>query len=161
MTVETTGTTGTPTRVAFSGYELDVIRALSTIAFLMAGQIAAEDVVVIATSPRAIGSIGLAASATRIGANVRTLGAQEPATMLEVLSDPPAATPGHVSRPKRAQREPVLSRNAVEAGAESEMGPGDLGLRRILTGGEPRHHWVERPTPGPVRRRRDRRRHTR
>jgi phenylacetate-coenzyme A ligase PaaK-like adenylate-forming protein len=135
LTIETTGTTGEPTRVAFSAYELQVMRALGTIGFTLGRLIDDEDVLVIATSPRAVGSLNIATSAARIGAHVRPLGAQEPAQMLTALSAR-CRVPGHVDRPSLMSANPSYLGLLVEAATAAGVGPDDFALRRIFTGGE-------------------------
>jgi phenylacetate-coenzyme A ligase PaaK-like adenylate-forming protein len=135
LTVETTGTAGVPTRVAFSEYELEVMRALGTIGFMLGRLITSEDVLVIATSPRALGSLNIATSATRIGAHVRLLGAQDPSAMLTALSTR-RRMPGHVDRPSLLSANPSYLGMLVEAAPNAGLGPDDFGLRRIFTGGE-------------------------
>jgi phenylacetate-coenzyme A ligase PaaK-like adenylate-forming protein len=64
-----TGTTGWPTSVNFSAYELRVIVALSALAMLFDSALGEEDVVQMNTSSRAtLGNIGLAGACARIGA---------------------------------------------------------------------------------------------
>lgn len=135
LTVETTGTTGHPTRVAFSEYELHVMRALGTIGFMLGRLIAEEDVLVIATSPRALGSLNIATAAARIGAHTRPLGAQDPFVMLAALSSR-RRMPGHVARPSLLNANPSYLGLLIEAATSAGLGPDDFALRRIFTGGE-------------------------
>jgi phenylacetate-coenzyme A ligase PaaK-like adenylate-forming protein len=135
LTVETTGTTGGPTGVAFSDYELRVMQALGTIGFMLGRLIASEDVLVVATSPRALGSLSIATSARRIGAHVRLLGAQHPVVILTALSTR-RRMPGHTDRPSLLSANPSYLGMLVEAAARTDLGPADFALRQIFTGGE-------------------------
>jgi phenylacetate-CoA ligase len=135
LTVETTGTTGVPTRVAFSEYELAVMRGLGTIAFMLGGLIDRDDVLVNAASPRAIGSYCITAAATRLGAHVRSVGVPSPRAMLSALSTR-RRVPGHADRPTLLNANPSYLGMLAEEGAVPGMGPGAFGLRRIFTGGE-------------------------
>jgi phenylacetate-coenzyme A ligase PaaK-like adenylate-forming protein len=135
LTVETTGTTGPPTRVAFSYYELAVMRSLGAIGAIVGGLIADDDVLLIATCLRAIGSLNIAASAARIGAHVRPLGTQDPQAMLAALSTR-RRVPQHAERPTLLSANPSYLGMLAEAGIAAGLGPGDFGLRRVFTGGE-------------------------
>ncbi len=84
----TTGTTGRPTAVYYSEYELKTLVALSAMAFLISGEIGPEDVVHIGTSSRAVlGNLGLAGACARIGALAYMAGVIDPAQALLMLAE--------------------------------------------------------------------------
>jgi acyl-CoA synthetase (AMP-forming)/AMP-acid ligase II len=97
--------------------------------------ITSEDVLVIATSPRALGSLNIATSAVRIGAHVRLLGAQDPIVMLTALSTR-RRVPGHVDRPSLLSANPSYLAALVEAATTTGLTEDDFALRQIFTGGE-------------------------
>jgi phenylacetate-coenzyme A ligase PaaK-like adenylate-forming protein len=111
------------------------MRALGTIGCTLGRLIADDDVLVIATSPRALGSLNIATSAARIGAHVRPLGAQDPDLMLTALAAR-CHVPGHVDRPSLISANPSYLGLLVEAATAAGLGPDDFALRRIFTGGE-------------------------
>ncbi len=132
----TTGTTGRPTSICFSEYELRTAVALSAMAFSLSGEIGPEDVVQISTSSRAVlGNLGLAGACARIGALTYMAGVIEPAQALTMLTEE-----RHIEgkKPKAS----VLSTYSsylgelIEAGLRLGYGPSDFGLERIFVGGE-------------------------
>ncbi|MFQ6030355.1 MAG: phenylacetate--CoA ligase family protein [Dehalococcoidia bacterium] len=132
----TTGTTGRPTSIYFSEYELKTAVALSAMAFLFSGQIGAKDIVQISSSSRAtLGNIGLAGGCARIGAMVYLAGLVEPAQALALLAE-------EHRLPDKKPRASVLSTYPSYLGALVESGlrlgyqPADFGLEHIFIGGE-------------------------
>src|SRR5262249_26737427 len=99
----TTGTTGWPTSVYFSAYELRVIVALSALGMLFDRQLSEEDVVQMNTSSRAtLGNIGLAGACAHVGAVAYLTGVVDPAHTLALLSE-------RHRLPGKKQRASVLS----------------------------------------------------
>jgi len=132
----TTGTTGRPTSVHFSAYELQSMVALSAIAFLLQRRLDADDVVQISTSSRgSIGNIGLAGSCARIGATVSLAGVVEPEQTLALLGERRAIA-GKKPRVSALSIYPSYLGELVERGLALGYRPADFGLERILIGGE-------------------------
>jgi phenylacetate-CoA ligase len=132
----TTGTTGWPTSVYFSAYELRVIVALSAMAFLIQRDIVEEDIVQISTSSRAtLGNIGLAGACARIGAVSYLAGVVDPAHTLALLAEQ-HHLPGKKERASVMSLYPSYLGEVVEAGLRLGYQPADFGLERILVGGE-------------------------
>jgi phenylacetate-CoA ligase len=135
LAAETTGTTGRPTRIYFSAYDLAVLRALGTIGLAGGGLITERDVLFIATSPRAIGNLNIGPAAARIGATVHLTGMPEPCAMLAMLTAP-HGLPGKHPRPSVLSAYPSYLGALTEAARASGHRPDDFGLLRIFTGGE-------------------------
>ena len=132
----TTGTTGRPTSVYFSTYELQMMVALSAIAFLMSRQIGPEDIVQISTSARAVlGNLGIAGACARIGALAYLAGVIEAEQGLALLSEERRLA-GRKPRTSVLSAYPSYLGQLVECGLRAGYRPGDFGLERIFTGGE-------------------------
>jgi phenylacetate-CoA ligase len=132
----TTGTTGWPTSVSFSAYELRVIVALSTIGFLIGRHIVEEDIVQLSTSSRAtLGSIGLAGACARIGALAYLAGVVDPAHTLALLAER-HRLPGKKDRASAVSLYPSYLGEVVETGLRLGYRAADFGLEKILVGGE-------------------------
>ncbi|MFB4268021.1 phenylacetate--CoA ligase family protein [Nonomuraea sp. GTA35] len=131
----TTGTTGTPTLVWFSAYEIELMSSLSALALMMAGNLRSDDVWANAISSRSIAQILTERAVTRTGAAFAHLGAIDPAATLDRL-----ATPLHVPG-KRAQITHLnLTASYLAALVqEADRGgwkAGDFALTTIWSGGE-------------------------
>jgi phenylacetate-CoA ligase len=132
----TTGTTGQPTRIAFSRDELHAYIALGAIDHLLRGTVEPEDVVLISSSARAtLGNTCFAGACARIGAEV-TLGGQiDPAQTLALLAEPRRLV-GKKSRVSVISLYPSYLGTLVTTGLAQGYRPADFGLERILLGGE-------------------------
>jgi phenylacetate-coenzyme A ligase PaaK-like adenylate-forming protein len=132
----TTGTTGWPTSVHFSAYELRVIVALSALGMLFDRQLGEEDIVQINTSSRAtLGNIGLAGACTQIGALFYLTGVVDPAHTLALLAER-HHSPGKKERASAVSLYPSYLGEIVESGLASGYQPSDFGLERVFVGGE-------------------------
>jgi phenylacetate-coenzyme A ligase PaaK-like adenylate-forming protein len=132
----TTGTTGWPTSVYFSAYELRVIVALSALGMVFDRQLGEEDVVQMNTSSRAtLGNIGLAGACAHVGAVAYLTGVVEPAHALALLAQR-HRVPGKKERASIVSLYPSYLGEIVHAGLELGYGPGDFGLERVFVGGE-------------------------
>ena len=132
----TTGTTGWPTSISFSAYELKVIVALSAIAFLLDRYLCEEDIVQLNTSSRAtLGNIGLAGACAQIGALAYLTGVVDPAHTLALLNER-HRLPGKKERASIVSVYPSYLGELVETGSRLGYRPADFGLERILVGGE-------------------------
>lgn len=132
----TTGTTGWPTSVSFSSYEVQVYFALTAIASLMNGDLTPEDIVQISTSSRGtLGNICLAGACAHIGAQVYLAGVIEPSTALALLAEK-RHTAGKKSRTSVLYTYPSYLGELIEYGPAHGYRPVDFGLERIFVGGE-------------------------
>jgi phenylacetate-coenzyme A ligase PaaK-like adenylate-forming protein len=132
----TTGTTGIPTSIWFSRYELDLAAGLAAVSFLLTGQVGPDDVVQICISSRALLGVGNTAAAARlVGAATVLIGMIDPA---EALSR--AAHPVHLPGKKRQvsvlTTHPSYLAALVAEAQRSGYRPEDFGLERIISGGE-------------------------
>jgi phenylacetate-coenzyme A ligase PaaK-like adenylate-forming protein len=132
----TSGTTGRPTSVAFSEYELRTMVALSALGFLRTGQLAPDDVVQISTSARAVlGNLGLAGACARIGAGVTLVGVVEPELTLALLRQE-QRLPGKKPRVSCLSIYPSYLGELIDHGLANGYRPSSFGLERIFTEGE-------------------------
>ena len=132
----TTGTTGWPTSVAFSSYELQVCFALTTISSLMNGDLTSEDIVQMNVSSRGtLGNVCLAGACAHLGAQVYLAGVIEPAAALALLAEQ-RHVPGKKSRTSVLYTYPSYLGELVECGLAHGYRPTDFGLERIFVGGE-------------------------
>jgi phenylacetate-coenzyme A ligase PaaK-like adenylate-forming protein len=132
----TTGTTGRPTCVCFSAYELRIFSALMALSSLFTHDIEAEDIVQISTSARGtLGNICLAGACISLGAMVYLAGVVEPAHALALLSEP-RHLPGKKPRTSHLYTYPSYLGTLVECGLHLGYRPTDFGLERISLGGE-------------------------
>lgn len=132
----TTGTTGKPTSVSFSAYEMRTYIALNAIALLFAGHIDESDIVQISTSSRAtLGNACMAGACARVGALVYPIGLIEPAHTLAFLTER-RHTPGKKSRVSYMNTYASYLGELVEEGLKRGYRSPDFGLERIGVGGE-------------------------
>jgi phenylacetate-coenzyme A ligase PaaK-like adenylate-forming protein len=131
----TTGTTGRPTRVAFSAGEVAQLAALSALGLLSSGQLGPDDVVYLGIGGRGMGVLTLLNACARIGAQAVTGGTLEPSVTLARLAEP-ARLPGKKERASVLHAHPSHLGELLEAGVRLGYRPSAFGLERIFTGGE-------------------------
>lgn len=132
----TTGTTGPPTGVCFSAYELRAMVALAAIGHLFERSLAPDDVVQVNTSGRGLlGNLALAGACARIGALVQMPGLIEPRDALSLLAERRSVA-GKKPRVSVLCTYPSYLGELVTRGEQLGYRPADFGLERILTGGE-------------------------
>ena len=132
----TTGTTGWPTSVSFSEYELRIYFALTAISSLFSHDITPDDIVQISTSARGtLGNVCLAGACAHIGAVVYLAGLVEPAHTLALLAEK-RHLPGKKSRTSILYTYPSYLGELIECGLSLGYRPADFGLERIIVGGE-------------------------
>ena len=132
----TTGTTGKPTSVYFTGREIQATGLLTAITFLQSGQITPEDIVQISTSSRAtLGNTCFSQACQRIGAVWYQTGLVDPAHALMLLSEE-HHLPGKKSRASFLNTYASYLGELVEYGLSNGYSPADFGLERISVGGE-------------------------
>lgn len=132
----TTGTTGWPSSVAFSTYELRVSAALTAIAALFSGDLTSEDIIQMSTSSRGtLGNICLAGAGAHVGALVYLAGVTEPAHALALLAEQHHLV-GKKPRASVLYTYPSYLGALIECGLALGYRPADFGLERIFVGGE-------------------------
>jgi len=132
----THGTTGEPTRIAFSAAELRQMAGIAGLGMVLQGQIGQEDVIQINTATGALlGNWNLAGGATQIGALIQPVGLIDPERTLALLARPLAIS-GKKAKVSVLSTYPSYLGALVESGLAAGYGPHDFGLERILTGGE-------------------------
>jgi phenylacetate-CoA ligase len=132
----TTGTTGKPTSIAFSSYEMRVYFALEAIGNLFSGELAPDDIVQISTSARgALGNVCLAGACAHIGAMAYLAGVVEPAQALALLTERHHIA-GKKERTSILYTYPSYLGELVGCGLRMGYRPTDFGLERIYVGGE-------------------------
>ncbi len=132
----TTGTTGWPTSVAFSAYELRVYFALAAITALFRGELEAEDIVQISTSSRGtLGNVCLAGACAHLGAMIYLAGVMEPTLALALLAQNHHVV-GKKPRTSVLYTYPSYLGELIECGLSLGYRPADFGLERIFVGGE-------------------------
>jgi len=128
LATRTTGTTGRPTEVWLSRYEMELWPALGALAGVLRGELLPGDVMQVNLSSRSTGAMHLAAASCRLaGAGCRPLGIVPPDTALESLAD--GGTTILVTCPSYLAE-------LVTAARSRGMGAGDFQLRRLQVGGE-------------------------
>lgn len=132
----TTGTTGAPTTVYFSAYELQTYFRLAAMTFLVSGHIDASDVVQISTSSRAtLGNTCFAGACGRIGAVIFLAGLIEPDDALALLARE-QRVPGKKPKVSCLNTYPSYLGALIERGLQLGYRAADFGLERIVVGGE-------------------------
>lgn len=132
----THGTTGEPTRIAFSAAELRLMAGIAGLGMALQGQIGPEDVVQINTASGALlGNWNLVGGATQIGALIQPVGLVAPERALALLARP-LAIPGKKGKVSVLSTYPSYLGALVESGLAAGYGPVDFGLEQLFTGGE-------------------------
>jgi phenylacetate-CoA ligase len=132
----TTGTTGKPTSVCFSAYEMQTYIGLASIGLLLSNSIAPSDIVQINTSSRAtLGNACFAGACTKIGAMVRPVGLIEAPRTLVLLTEK-QRIPAKKPQVSYLNTYPSYLGELVENGLRLGYVPSDFGLERIGVGGE-------------------------
>ncbi|MFI6787236.1 phenylacetate--CoA ligase family protein [Nonomuraea sp. NPDC050383] len=131
----TTGTTGSPTLVWFSAYEIELMSSISALGLMLAGGLRSDHLWANAISSRSIAQILVERAVPMTGAGFVHLGMVDPRATLDRL-----ATPLHV--PGKQPLITHLNLTASYLGAlvqEAERGgwsPRDFGLAEVYSGGE-------------------------
>jgi phenylacetate-coenzyme A ligase PaaK-like adenylate-forming protein len=132
----TTGTTGEPTGMLFTAHEMALFSALGALTYLLQRQITAADIVQVSTSSRALlGNNSFMGACQRVGALVYQTGIVEPSQALRLLAHKHSLA-GKKPRPSVLLTYPSYLGRLVEVGAQLGMTPADLGVERIILGGE-------------------------
>jgi phenylacetate-CoA ligase len=132
----TTGTTGRPTSIYFSAYEMRTYSALAAISNLSTNRIDESDIVQLSTSSRAtLGNTCFGGACARIGALVHLAGLVEPMRTLGLLAEE-HRIPGKKPRVSYMTTYASYLGELVECGLQQRYGPSDFGLEGISVGGE-------------------------
>jgi phenylacetate-coenzyme A ligase PaaK-like adenylate-forming protein len=132
----TTGTTGRPTSVYFSEYEIRTIASLSALGILLQDQIGPEDIVQICSSSRGtLGTLSQAAGCGAAGALVYVVAVGGPEDTLALLTRQ-HDVPGKKPRTSVLFTYPSHLGEVVEYGLAHGYGPERFGLERAMVGGE-------------------------
>jgi phenylacetate-CoA ligase len=132
----TTGTTGVPTAVWFSGYELRLAAALNALSLMLSAGIGPEDVVQMCISSRALLGIDMTMQACRmIGAGAFLTGLVDPAETLSRLATP-VHLPGKKPRTSVMSVTPSYLAALAQTAERDGYRPADFGLDRIISAGE-------------------------
>ena len=132
----TTGTTGKPTSIYFSAYEMRTYIALAAIGNLSTNRIDESDIVQLSTSSRAtLGNTCFAGACARIGALVHLTGLLEPVRTLALLAEE-HRIPGKKLKVSYITTYASYLGELVECGLQHGYGPDDFGLERVAVGGE-------------------------
>ena len=136
MRITTTGTTGWPTSVYFSEYELHVIGVFAALTFMTQRYVKPDDIVQIAITTRAtLGVLAVTRGCAAIGAAVHIAGMVGPDYTLNLLTEQ-HRLPGKKAKVSVLSTYPTYFGQLIERGLELGYEPSDFGLERVLTGGE-------------------------
>lgn len=131
----TTGTTGTPRRVWFSEYEIDLAAAVGALNAALAGTLGPDSAVQINISSRAIVPLMTAIrSCVLLGATVAPLGIVDPEVALGNLCGDTAA--GGSRRPTLWMTYPSYLGEVITIAEQRDLTPDDFALDTIICGGE-------------------------
>ncbi len=132
----TTGTTGRPTSIYFSEYEMRLYAALQAIYLLINDEVRNDDLIQISTAGRGLlGNLTLIAACAHLGATVFQTGIVEPGLALAQLAEK-QHIPGKRERVTTLITYPSYLGALTETGQAQGYGPADFGLREISVGGE-------------------------
>lgn len=132
----TTGSTGWPTSVHFSDYEIRLIIALSAIALLQNGNVSEQDIVQISYTTRATHiNLGTGGAFARLGAMVYQTGQVPPSICLQLLSEN-KHLPNKKAKTSILLTYPSYLGTLIETGIELGYKPDDFELELIVMGGE-------------------------
>ena len=131
ITTRTTGTTGKPTEVWLSRYEIELWPALATLSGLLRNEISPTDCMQINISSRATAAVQQNITVCRLAhARARMLGVIPPEESLDSLLS------GGDEAPTLLSTYPSYMARLVKAARARGLGPGHFRLRRIDCGGE-------------------------
>ncbi|MFC5187501.1 phenylacetate--CoA ligase family protein [Actinomadura harenae] len=131
LSTQTTGTTGTPTRVWLSRYEIELWPALIALSMLLRGEVRPGDCMQINLSSRATAAVQEDVELLRLAnASARLVGQVPPDESLDQLLDRTGAVPTLLSG------YPSYIGQLVTAARRRGLGPDDFRLRSLFVGGE-------------------------
>lgn len=128
LATRTTGTTGRPTEVWLSRYEMELWPAFGALASVLRGELLPGDVMQVNLSSRSTVAMHLSAASCRLaGAACRPLGIVPPEAALDSLAEGDATILLTV---------PSYLAELVTTARRAGLGAGDFRLRRLVVGGE-------------------------
>ncbi|HEX6527105.1 MAG TPA: AMP-binding protein [Streptosporangiaceae bacterium] len=128
LATRTTGTTGRPTEVWLSRYEMELWPALGALAAVLRGDLRPGDVMQVNLSSRSTVAVHLAAASCRLaGAGCRPLGVVPPEAALDGMVEGGATI---------LLTSPSYLAELVTAARRAGLRAGDFRLRRLVVGGE-------------------------
>jgi phenylacetate-CoA ligase len=128
LATRTTGTTGRPTEIWLSRYEMDLWSALGALGALIHDELRPTDITQVNMSSRAIAATHLSASICRLTqSGCRLLGIMAPDEAIDNLAEGGATI---------LSTYPSYLAELVTAARRRGMGPDDFKLRRVTVGGE-------------------------
>lgn len=131
IVTRTTGTTGRPTEIWLSRYEIDLWPALSALSGLLRDEIRPTDCIQINISSRATAAVQLNTKVAQlVGARTHMLGIIPPEESLENLLASGDDAPTHLNT------YPSYLAQLVRLARSRNLGPRDFRLTRIICGGE-------------------------
>ncbi|MEV5574296.1 AMP-binding protein [Spirillospora sp. NPDC052269] len=131
ISTQTTGTTGTPTRVWLSRYELELWPALIALAMLLRGEVRPGDCMQINVSSRATAAVQEDLEMLRLSnASARVVGQVPPDESIDHLLDRAGGIPTLLGA------YPSYLGQLVTAARRRGLGPDDFELRALFVGGE-------------------------
>ena len=132
----TTGTTGKPTSICFSSYEMRLYAALQAIYALTNDEMQEDDLLQLSTAARGLlGNLTTIAACAHIGATVFQTGIVDPAFALAQLAET-HHIPGKTTQVTNLSTSPSYLGILTAAGLAHGYTPADFGLREITAGGE-------------------------
>jgi phenylacetate-coenzyme A ligase PaaK-like adenylate-forming protein len=135
LVAQTTGTTGMPTLVWFSRYELEVTAGIGALSLMLADGLRSHHVWANCVSSRSLGLFLGERSVTLTGAAFMHLGIIDPRTVLDRLATP-LHVPGKERQVTHLSIVPSLLGALVQEVERGGWSARDFGLRRISCGGE-------------------------
>ena len=132
----TSGTSGVPTSVWFSHYELDVLSSLAALSGLLTEGLRPHHVLASCVSSRATFTLRMAMTTMETaGAGFLQIGTIDPVQALDRIATP-IPLPGKVGQVTHLSAAPSYLACLVAEAERAGWAPGDFGLQRIFSGGE-------------------------
>jgi phenylacetate-coenzyme A ligase PaaK-like adenylate-forming protein len=136
LMAQTTGTTGPPTVVWFSRYEMELSAALSAISYLLVGGVRSHHVAMSCVSSRAtVGLVTVQQALSLIGAGFVAQGLVDPSISLDRLATP-LHLPAKLPQITELYTVPSYLGALVQRAERDGWAAADFGLRNVLTGAE-------------------------
>ena len=135
MAMHTTGTTGVPTQVWFSHYELELLSGIGALALMLRDRVRSNHVIANCVTSRSLAPYLQARSVPLTGAAYLPMGIIEPAISLDRLAAP-VHLPGKEPRITHLTTPPSFLAALLQEAERGGWKATDFGLRQILCGGE-------------------------
>ena len=135
LATTTTGTTGTPTLVWFSQYELEVMSGLNAVGLMLGGGLRPTHVWANCVSSRSIARVLMERAVPMAGAAFVQVGVVDPGTVLDRLTKP-LHIPGKAARVTHLNATASYLAALVQEAERGGRNARDFGLEEIRSGGE-------------------------